>query len=150
QLRLLRGCRQCLRCGAPGHQHLVSLRTAGDAQDSRSADPGHSDLSRGRALQHPARPERPLRKAMDFSPAQFGALIQNIENGLNTAVSDANATISRIESATRWIPGIGSMIQGGLEKVKQLFEEFMAKVGEFLQWVTVPPTMWHFGQTWLD
>jgi len=87
---------------------------------------------------------------MDFSPGQYDALIQKIENGLNTAVSDANAAISRIEGATSWIPGIGSAIKEALDKFVSLMKEFMAKVGEALKWTQIPPTMWQFGQTWLN
>jgi hypothetical protein len=87
---------------------------------------------------------------MDFSNAQYDAVIRKIESTLDTIVSDANAQIARIEHDTGWIPGIGALVKAGVDQFVQLLKEFLAKIGETLKWVEIPVLMWQFGQTWLD
>ena len=85
-----------------------------------------------------------------FSTAEYDSLIQKIENGINTVISDANSAVSRIESWTSWIPFVGDAIKDALNKFVSLMDDFLKKIVEYLKFATIPPTMWGFGQQWVS
>jgi hypothetical protein len=87
---------------------------------------------------------------MDFSTTQFESLIQKLENGIETAESQAQAAVHRIEDIFGWIPFIGDAIKAALNKFLSLLDELLDKIASTLKWATVPPMMWEHGQQWLS
>jgi hypothetical protein len=87
-----------------------------------------------------------------FSIATYDALIQKIEHLVQSIVNAVNRFISAVESAASSIPIIGGLIGDGakwlLDKLRNLVEEGLNKVEEYLKPAMVPPTMWNDGQTW--
>jgi hypothetical protein len=87
---------------------------------------------------------------MILTPSQAEALRKKIQDGINQVVAEANSAINRLESMTSWIPIVGSWIKSGLEKFRNLVQEFVDKVAYYLTAFEVPVSMGQYSQDWLN
>lgn len=87
---------------------------------------------------------------MDFSPAQYDAVIAGIERGIETATAEFNTCLQRAESYDGWIHFPVNSIKEILNEARKLFDEFLRITGEILRetQIQIPPAMWGYSNAW--